>query len=78
MMLGQLVLVTVHGSSRFPEKQSLRNLSAEEIATARSRHTSRRRRIPMAATANEAPSRDCRPRIVLSRTAQQWMSESSR
>ena len=95
MMLARLFLATVHGSSRdtkvggpcffalmssFSRETEFTKFVSEEIATARSRHASTRRRIPMPASPrhrarcnrHEARAGDCRPRTVLSRTAQHW------
>ena len=65
--------------SSFSRETEFTKFVCEETATARPRHTSRRRRIPMPASARHralqpprSTSGDCRLYAVLSRTAQQW------
>ena len=63
-----------------PSETEFTKIVSEEIATARARHTSRRRRIPVppthavvrAVTATKHELGLCRPCIVLSHTAQKW------
>ena len=69
----------------FSRETEFTKFVSEEIATARSRHASRRRRIPMPASLrrrercklHEAPAGIVAPHVVLSRTAQQWRSGPS-